>query len=92
VGSIVFGGSGLIAMQQQQASKKPEARNELSCSQEVQKEVQIIQALRNSSGSRTQQKPEIYYQYCGGKPEYLHDNNNGVNDYRDSMKPYYPGL
>jgi len=56
VGSIVFGGSGLIAMQQ--SGSKPEAKNELRCSQEVQKEIKIIQALRNSNGSRTQKKLE----------------------------------
>jgi hypothetical protein len=55
VGSIVFGGSGLIAMQQ--PGSKPEAKNELRCSQEVQKEIKIIQALRNSLEGR-RQKPE----------------------------------
>ena len=85
VGSIVFGVTGLIAMQQP-------GNNGLNCSAEFRKENAIVaKALRNSSGSRAQKNPDVYYPYCGGKPEYPHGNNNGVYDPRESMKPYFPG-
>ena len=46
VGSIVFGGSGLIAMQQ--SDNKPEVRNQLSCSREALKKSVELNRYNNA--------------------------------------------